>query len=316
MRSKVTRHRTNTTGAAIHAWASTLRTTLNALHTLKSIPAVASFPIYGPSLTEQPAYAALGDIGTLIDRGNLHNYFAGRPPGTPGWGTDGYGSIDWNLRNIRPYSGGKPIVTTETGYTDDPRQPGHVPAAAAAIYMPRVVLEQFRLGIARTYIYELCDLPAAGGVDVGYGLLLRDGTPKPAFRSLANLLALLADPGAPFTVTPLARIVSGGGPDLRQMAFAKRDGSYHLALWLESAVYDVDRAATLAVVPQTITVTLPSTLQAIASRQWNADGTVATTPLTARSATVSVNVSERLLMLELRNTPPGAPTNLRVRPNP
>ena len=72
----------------------------------------------------------VGDLSAFFDQANIHNYLAGRHPGTPGWGDDGYGSIDWNLRLIRRYSGGKPITTTEIGYQDAPGDRRQRPAGS------------------------------------------------------------------------------------------------------------------------------------------------------------------------------------------
>lgn len=295
------------------AWVATLRNTLTQLHALKAMPALAAYPIYGPSLTEQSAYGLLGNVGHLIDRGNLHNYFAGREPGTPGWGADGYGSIEWNLRNARPYADGKPIVTTETGYSDDPSRAGHVPPSIAAIYTPRVVLEQYLHGIERTYIYELCDPEPGGGADAGYGLLHRDGSPKPAFTALKNLLTLLADPGPAHAVQPLNAVIDGGGANLHRLAFQKRDGSYYLALWVEASVYDVDARTPVAVPVQSVTVRVPSPLQIVAARQWDAEGRVTTTPIAPPAGGGPVTVGDRLLVLEIRDVAPQAPRNLRLQ---
>ena len=158
---------------------------------LKTIASVSHYQVVGPSLTHESSYGAVGDVSPYFDAANLHNYLAGRHPGTTGWGANGYGSIDWNLRVISPYSGGKPIVTTETGYQDGPGIPDRVTPEVGGRYLPRLLIEQFRAGIARTFLYELYDFPDSGS----YGLIHADGAPKPAFNAVKALLHLLADPG-------------------------------------------------------------------------------------------------------------------------
>lgn len=275
-------------------WAGLVRDTLTRLQTMKTIPALAKFPIYGPSLTRESSYATLGDVSRTIDRANLHDYFAGRHPGTGGWGNNGYGSIPWNLNLLRRYSGGKPIVATETGYLSGTSGVDVIPDAVAGKYMPRVLLEHFRAGISRTYLYELCDQ-----FNDTYGLLTSDGRPKPAFRSVRNLIAVLSDSGPVDLITPLRYVVSGGGADLRHMVFQKRDGSYQLALWLESSGYDVPTKRVLDVASQNVIVRVEGGERLVRTRAWQLDGNIVTTAVTPSSQS-TIAVTDRLLMLEYR----------------
>ena len=136
---------------AISAWVDKTRAVLQRLRTAQG-----RFRLYGPSLTAARAFQALGDIGTIVDFGNMHNYFAGRHPGTGGWGASSYGSIAWNLNLVQESTGGKPTVTTETGYRND-SAPDALPLDIAARYLPRLLLEQYQAGISRTFLYELVD---------------------------------------------------------------------------------------------------------------------------------------------------------------
>jgi hypothetical protein len=283
------------------AWVATLRATVIQLNSLKSTPALAAFPIYAPSLTQETAYAALGDVSAYVDVGNLHNYFGGFNPGTSGWGANGYGSIDWNLALARLVSGNKPIASTETGYWDDTTV-GAVPADVAGKYIPRLVLEQYRKGIFRTYIYELSDYQQTGTsrLTSSYGLLNGDGSPKPAFTALKGLMGLLADPGPTFPLRALSYSVAGGGSTLRQMAFQKRNGVYLIALWLEQPAYDVN-------------VTVPATVRATQVFRWQNDGSVTSTPTPGSVSPMSLVVTDALTILELRSTDaPSPPSNLRL----
>src|SRR5215203_380184 len=63
-----------------------------------------------------------------------------------------------------------------------------VPDAVAARYLPRLLLANAGAAV-RTY------LPGGGGQDSGPGLLGTAGAPTPAYRAVANLLALLDDGG-------------------------------------------------------------------------------------------------------------------------
>jgi hypothetical protein len=277
-------------------WAASLRDSVVQLQTLKRIPALARFSLYGPALAFTNRHAELGDVSAQFEYGNLHNYFAGRHPGTTGWGvTDrAYASYAWHLRYARQYFGGRPIVTTETGYFDDPGTTDSIPRDVAGKYMPRLLLEQFRNGITRTYIYELADESGRRS----HGLVTADGSPKPAFRAVAHLLRLLSDPGPPHAVRPLSYTVSGVSADVRHLTFQKRDGRYYLAIWIERSAYDVAARRHSPVSPETASLVIDGGLRPVAIHRWQADGSMESTPVPAGGMR-SLTVTDTLQVLEL-----------------
>jgi hypothetical protein len=301
-----------------HEWVATLRATLTRMHELRADPEVSAFPIYGPALTQESSYVALGDVTGLIDFANLHNYPGGRHPGTGGWGDNGYGSIPWNLTLASHSASSKPVVTTETGYWDDMATPNAVPEAVVVRYMPRLLLEQFRRGITRTYLYELIDSPQVGvTADSGYGLLRRDGARKPAFMAVKNLLRMLSDPGPAVSVTPLDYTLTGGSADIREMAFQKRNGTYLLALWIESSGYDVNTRSLVTVPPETVTVTVNGNLTLARTHRWDSDGEVGASAVEGiRTTTLSLTDGLTILEIQPSQRPPAAPLNLRVLREP
>jgi hypothetical protein len=112
--------------------------------------------------------------------------------------------------------------------------------------MPRLYLDYFRRGVARTFSYELIDeWPDPGRTDIesALGLLRNDFSEKPAYVVLKRLLALLSDPGARFDPGSLDYQLEGSGA-LRQLLLQKRDGRYYLVLWRATSVWDpVERHA-------------------------------------------------------------------------
>jgi hypothetical protein len=213
---------------------------------------------------------------------------------------------------ITSYSGGKPIVTTETGYWDDPALRDAIPAAVVGKYVPRVLLEQFRKGIARTYVYELVDYTQPG-VDSwsGYGLLTADGSRKAAFNAMQGLLSLLSDPGLPIVSRPITYTIQGAGADVRTMLFQKRNGSNYLALWIERSGYDVNARTPIAVPPQVVTIVPRDGVHAVNLHQWQADGRVTRTAMSVVGA-IPVTISDRLVVLELREPSSVLPTHLKT----
>ena len=275
-------------------WVLKLRQAIFRLAELRDISSVGHYPILGPSLTQASSFAMVGDLSAFFDQANIHNYLAGRHPGTGGWGDDGYGSIDWNLRLIRRYSGGKPITTTEIGYQDAPGIVDNVPQEVVGRYLPRLLVEQYRMGVHRTFLYELADFPNSGN----YGLLHADGAPKPGFNAVKSLLNLLADPGPPVEPRPLNYEVDGG-PAVRHFAFQKRDGTYFIALWVEEPSYDVPGQRSAVVQGRDVTLRLPREMHVVRSHLWHADGNAEARPVRGFSSSVNVHASDAMQVIEI-----------------
>jgi hypothetical protein len=281
-------------------WQTTLLGFLPILYSSAKNAAGKSFPVYGPSLTQESAYQTLGDVSRFYDYGNMHNYLGGWNPGTLGWGPDGYGSIIWNLQLLDPYVGGKPIASTENGYWNDRNLADSVPQIVSGKYMPRMLLEHYRNGIVRTYIYELCDysLPAPANVSSSYGLLNADGSPKPAFTAVQNLLALLADPGSALSPAQLHFTLSNNDSNVHQMVFQKRDGSYYVALWIELPSYYPNAQTAGFTNTQSVTIHVSDPVYLSNVHQWNDDGSVTHTPGVTKGSASTVLVSDKLVILE------------------
>ncbi len=242
-------------------WANDLRNYQKQLwQAIKGDGATSGVKVYGPSLVEAGAYATLGDMSAYQDYGAMNNYFSGRNPGNGGWGSDEYGSLDWNVRVTKKASVLDPVITTESGYHNvTSTSNGHrgVPEDIAAKYMPRLVLEQFNYGIPRTYIYELINTyNDPNSLYMNFGLLRNDGSEKPAYKALKNLLNLLKDPGASFTPGSLNYVLGGDTENVRHTLLQKADGKFYLILWQEVSGYNVDTKKWLNVPSQKVTLTL------------------------------------------------------------
>ena len=281
-------------------WAQTLSDFVPRLyHAVKSDPATASYPVIGPSLIHLQDYSRLPGIASDFDFANLHNYFSGRNPGTEGWGANGYGSIAYNIKLASSVWPDKPIMTTETGYYTDA---GHdsLPVKLEGEYVPRLVLEQLLHGIQRTYFYELIDENGANQGNEGYfGLAHADGSPKPAYLALKNMIALFTDPGPAFHPVNLDFSLDGAPGNVHHLLTAKRDGSYYLALWVESQNFDVNKREETPSAPAQIRLTSPQAFTSVDEYQFNSEGEVRKTPLKP-SASIPLTVSESLLVVRIK----------------
>lgn len=240
-------------------WASALRAYQRDLYAaVEENPSTSeAIPVLGPSLTSREAYDEIGNLSASVDYGNIHNYYAGRHPGSDGWGADGYGSLAWHLDNTRTYVSLKPTVSTETGYHNavpsTNEHPG-TPEAVAGKYIPRIYLEHFNRGIFRTYVYEFIDEkpdPEFQDPEQHFGLLRNDGSEKPAYTALKNLIFLLKEePGPAFVPESLGYSLSGDDTEnIHRTLLQKRDGRFYLILWQEVPGYDPDAQREIPPVP-------------------------------------------------------------------
>lgn len=195
-----------------------------------------SIKVIGPSLAFASKSSQVGNISNEMDEGNLHPYPAGHVP-----------SVVFPDQVIfeRGMCGDKPIVFTESGYhnaiNERNDQPG-VSEAAAAKYIPRLFLENYMRGIPRTYLYEFMDeKPNPGLTDpqLHWGLIRADGSEKPAFLALKNLIGELNDSTEPAALQPMTWNLSAEDAQIHHLLLQKSNGIYDLVLWQEITSYNL-----------------------------------------------------------------------------
>ncbi len=205
---------------------------------LGATPGADRLAVYGPSTARPANQRWYGSLSGLADYANAHAYSGGR------YGALGFDMFVPPAQQLLP---GGATVVTETGVhtsTDGTySQPG-VSEAVAARYAPKGLLEAFRRGIPRTYLFDLVDRfddPDKKRVEAHFGLLRTDGTPKPAYGAVRRLMAELRDPKgdvklatAPVAVKPKGKLPD----DVRIIALRHSDGSLVLALWRERSLWD------------------------------------------------------------------------------
>ncbi len=237
-------------------WSGELRSYQKDLYeAVKSNPSTSDMPVIGPSLAHAHNAREVGDISDRLDFGNMHPYPGGHHPGTRALD-------DYNIANSRKMSADKPMMPSETGYHNAVRHTGGhkgVSERAASRYMPRLLLEHFNRNIPRTYAYELIDFKPddTGANDQrNFGLLRNDGTEKPEFVALKNMLSLLDDPGPEFSTDSLDYSLEGDVEDVHQTLLQKRDGNFFLVLWQEVPSYDLDANKDVSVSGKSVTLSL------------------------------------------------------------
>ncbi len=263
-------------------------------------------PVLGPAI-QAGAVQRLGDISDRADGGTMHPYSGGRRPSRPGE----YGFAS-QMASVRRYQFGgarAPVYATETGYHDAMNTTStHAPASqrAIAIYMPRLFLEHAKAGVKRTFAYELVDEhpdPALADVELNYGLFESDWSYKPSATALRNTIALLDSPRR----SPRRRLryslsrtadPDGAGPRgaVRDMLLQKADGSYWLALWQDSTVWDENARTDISNPSTAVRVTLDRRMTLTSYRPTR--GLRPSRRRTARSFTA--DVGDDVLLIRMR----------------
>jgi hypothetical protein len=237
-------------------------------------PALARVPLLGPG--------AGGATDARTARLELQGRCPGCVPGPAGGGPPG----------AAPGAGAGQLQVTEATLG------AGVPEAVAARYLPRLLLGQAQVA-ARTY------LGALAGDQAGPGLLGPDGAPTRALHDLANLTALLADPGPAFTPGRLAFRLDGDPDGLRHLLLQEADGRFWLVLWVEAPGWDPAAGRELAVPPRPVTVRLAEPVAA--ARAFAPDlGTAPERHFAGPTRTIELEVPDRPVLVELLRTPPAA----------
>lgn len=233
----------------------------NLYKNIKGDSATNHLPVVGVSLANiRNSPAILGDISQWMDYGNIHPYAAGDHPSLHwGWGL----SMDDALANATLVSKDKPIIATESGYHNQVGNRNHpgVPKTAAAIYHLHLPFVYFNKGIVRTYKYEFLDLnpdPHFYDMECHFGLIRADGTAKPSFSALKNLLTVLRDTEVDFVPQPLEfdYTIVGEANNFQHTLLQKSDGSWWLALFEVVKVFDLETLQDIQIPPKSLKVTL------------------------------------------------------------
>ena len=227
---------------------------------VKGDAATSFVSVLAPSMAFPENGSRMGSLQSVVDGGNMHSYAGGNQP-------DQDLDTKW-IPNTKKVSGDRAIVATETGWhnaVNDPNasQKG-VSEEVSSKYIPRLFLEYFNRGVTRTFLYELMDERAQSDMENNFGLIRADGTPKPTFYALKNLIGLLQDPQGSSASGSLSYYLTGNTKDVRHTLLKKNNGDLYLVMWL-------DVTSTDAAVSQKVTLNLVTPTQQ------------ATTYLTSRS---------------------------------
>ncbi|HEV7705798.1 MAG TPA: Ig-like domain-containing protein [Gemmatimonadaceae bacterium] len=250
--------------------------------------------VIGLTTTSAGGAGYVGDISSFMDAGTLHPYPSAQVP---------MAYLQSTENALAPLNGAhKGWWVTETGYYTAPNatqnvyQPG-VSEAAQGKYVPRLYLDYFNAGITHTSVYEFIDEHSTqSDAEANYGMLHNDGSPKPAYNAMKNMLALLSDPGSAYSAGSLNVSLAGATGTIRQALFQKRDGRFYLVLWNDVMVFNNNSKSDISNAPVPVTVTFGSPHN-VSVYQPYTQATAITT--TSSTTSVSVGVPDHPLILEV-----------------
>lgn len=250
-----------------------------------------TLPLISPSVINwKPAdVALLRGAAPYSDVVAIHSYVQhAQEPET----TDDYASVAWYRRNMADaYKPGAPVMATECGYCNVviPGSAG-VGETASAIYLPRLLLNNFRVGILRSYLYEFWD----GGTDPHegehhWGLVRNDGTPKPGYHAVRRLLSALN--GARRADAEQRLRVTSRALEFRHVAFQDENGQPMLAVWRAVRCWDIARAQDIAVAPFPVEIAVDDGIAALSISRPNDGDDWHTVPVSGGAATIPLDGS-------------------------
>lgn len=287
----------------------------------KADPRARAIPVLGPSVGNTKNTAAFGDVSAWVDRGSVHAYPGGRAPST---------FTDVVAEQTDRLFGGKAPIVTETGYHNAMNVwNGHppVPESIAAVYLPRLFLDNFRRGIERTFSYELLNAysnPSLTHGDSHFGLLRHDFSPKPAAVRLRNLLRLVDAGAATGARGTLEYALHGDASGIDRVLLRRADGTFVLALWQRARVFDEYARRVVGVPARTLELRVGPQVTVAAGRPAESD---VAAPVSGPTHAVSLTVpGDDVLVVELRPTggatapvqpqPPSGGTDAATPPPP
>lgn len=277
----------------------------------KATPVMANIPFASitfsdgfPDATWQAYVTGLGNLSAYADRGSAHIYCGDNQPRP---------FIVARIPWILDYVPGKPIFTTESGWSTSPADPAGqgVNQATQAKNTLNMLFDMYQLlgPFSRTYIYELLDdiaTPATTDYEDNFGLFLSTGTAKQAATALHNMHAILNDTGATASSFIPGKI-NYSLTNLPALGFSltlqKSDGSFVICVWNEPVNFN--NGAAVTVTPVTVTVSFGATFGTVAVYAPFLSATAQST--TTNAASVNISLADHPVLIQV-----ASPTNSPV----
>jgi hypothetical protein len=206
------------------------------------------FPVVCFSTVNLGGLDLFNNLYQICDIGNVHSYPAQRYP------SEFVDNIQKRFTNTKAYPVKKSMAITEEAYGD---QAGRFPRTmhrnenVQAKFEQRLLLLQYEKNMAIIGRSQLADAKPdkQGGRFSHIGYLKYDGSPKPVYYAIRNLLSLLGEAKwdknrqqwlypPNFIPNSLDYDLIGNTANIKQLLFQKSDGRFFLVLWQEVEGWD------------------------------------------------------------------------------
>jgi hypothetical protein len=233
---------------------------------VKQDPTLKQFPVVCFSTVNLGGLNLFKNLYQICDIGNVHSYPAHRTP------AEFVDDIQKRFAHSNAYPVKKPMVITEEAYGDKAiRYPRtmHRNANVQAKYEQRLLLLQYEKDMAIIGRSQLADTKPdkQGGKFSHIGYLNYDGSPKPVYYAIRNLLSLLGEAKwdrnrqewlypPNFIPNSLDYDLIGNTANIKQLLFQKSDGRFFLVLWQEVEGWDHKTNKEIEIPNQNLTLQL------------------------------------------------------------
>jgi len=247
--------------------------------------------------------------------GNLHAYQGGGVCDN-GWCKPGGADAltDWYFQFYQNVAANDIPWMTEMGYHNITKYQGAdqtgVSPRASGIYLPEAYCQAINMGCRRAYAYELIDEhpdPGLTNTQQHYGILNNDGSPKPAYTALKNLISLMKEPRQRrYTPDSLTVTFTGAPSTMEYLLLQKSNGMHYLLLWNDVSVYQpsTDSSAGKDLYPSKVPVTLNfannHTFTVYAPNDSSGVNLTTAYTLSTKSNSIKINLPAQLLILKIR----------------
>lgn len=246
---------------AVVSYANDMYTALKALPAPYSTTPVTTPSLgFGPGSNATTTVASLNSVGVPFkaDWANMHDY-----PGAPNLPDDQLTTGKNWTASAQGLLGmtGKPIVSTETGYSVATTDASFITQNAQAKYALRIFAERYRFNITnsptkivRTHLYNLSPVDS-----VDFSIMNADGSYRPAATACKNLIQQMGDTN--FTPGKLNYTINSTDPKWtasgKSLLFQKQNGNFLVMTWLDvssctagtttSAAVDISSTANITI---------------------------------------------------------------------
>jgi hypothetical protein len=145
---------------------------------------------------------------------------------------------------------------------------------------------------------------------MNFGLLRHDGSPRPAFTAVKNLMGMVGTQG-PSKPAALSYSIAGDTSDVRQLVIQKGDGTHLVVLWRTASMWVRESRQRIPVTSRRLTVSLPGVTSAEVGNPITGPGML---PVRLDGGRAAVDLGADPVVLQVHKTAAGGPSAATAAP--